>query len=183
VDHQVSSQTMKDLQIITKFSFYYYPSRERRCNNNQTSFQNMNSQILIPPQILRLSMISDMGFVRAWVRHWKRAESILSPLINLRNSDPKFTSKLSHQMVVCSSQCKNAIKGPTCLQTDDDDDEQQPSPTRKLLKKRTNGTTDLAKVHSSFGRNRQNSLTESRFRCGSPYVLTGHFQICPIFAI
>jgi hypothetical protein len=112
---------MKDFQIITKFSFYYYPSRERRCNNNQTSFQNMNSQILIPPQILKLSMISDMGFVRAWVRHWKRAESILSPLINLRNSDPKFTSKLSHQMVVCSSQCKNAIKGPACLQTDDDD--------------------------------------------------------------
>jgi hypothetical protein len=46
-------------------------SWESRCNINQTSFQNMNSQILTPPQILKLSMISDMGFVRAWFRLWK----------------------------------------------------------------------------------------------------------------
>jgi hypothetical protein len=44
------------------------------------------------------------------------------------------------------------------LQTDDDDDQQQPSPTRKLLKK-TNGTTDLAKVHSSFGPKKQTVRT------------------------
>lgn len=38
-------------------------------------------------------------------------------------------------MVIWSSQCKNAIKGPACLQTDDDDDDQQqPSPTEEIIK-------------------------------------------------